>query len=122
MLRILVFALFAFALLSWLGIAALYLLPLKRDGAKWSRHTRLWFRLKATEQVLLVLFVGIAAVGFPRWALLVMAIVFPVLWVARRRARREAERSPGWIKWQLSLRSVSSRLPRALRRETIGCA
>jgi hypothetical protein len=96
-LRILVFALFAFALLSWLGIAALSLVALKREGAKWSRHTRSWFRLKAAEQVLLVVFVGIAAVGFPRWALLVMAIVFPVLWVARRRARREAERSPGWI-------------------------
>jgi hypothetical protein len=46
-------------------IAALYLVALKRDGATWSRQTRLWFRLKAAEQVLLLLFVGIAAVGFP---------------------------------------------------------
>jgi hypothetical protein len=90
--RILVLALFALVLLSWLGFAALYLVALKLEGVKWSHHTRLWFRLKAVEYLLLVLFVGVATVGaVPRWALLVLAIVFPVLWVARWRVRPGAE-------------------------------
>jgi hypothetical protein len=97
-LRILVVALFGLFCVSFLGLAALYLVVLKREGAAWSYRTRLWVRLKAVEYVLIVLLVVVAAADAgPSWTLLVVAIPLPVLWVARSRIRRRAERSPGWI-------------------------
>lgn len=97
-LRILVVALFGLFCVSSLGLAALYLVVLKREGAAWSYHTRLWARLKAVEYVLLVLLVVVAVADVvPSWGLLVLATGLVVLLFDRRRIRRRAEGSPGWI-------------------------
>jgi hypothetical protein len=96
--RILVIALFGIVCVSWLSLAALNLLVLKREGSAWSSHTRLWVRLKVVEYGLLLLIVVVAAADVaPSWAVVVLVAAFSVLWFARGRIRRRAERSPGWI-------------------------
>jgi hypothetical protein len=96
--RILVVALLGIVCLSWLGMAALHVVVLKREGSAWNVYARRWVLLKVIEYGWLLLFIGVAVAGVvPRWGLLLLAAPLVVLWFVRSWIRRRGERSPGWI-------------------------
>ena len=95
---ILVVGLMAVVFASWLGLAGLHIFVLKREGSAWIADARLWVRLRIAEYGLLLLVVGVAVAGVaPTWLLLLLAAPLVVLWFVRRRVRRRAEGSPGWL-------------------------
>jgi hypothetical protein len=96
--RVFFVVLFGMVCMSWLSLAALYLLALKCVGSAWNPDARLWVQLKVIWYGLLLLFVVAAAIGVQRRGLLVMAIPLAVLAFGLRRIRRRAvEWPPQWI-------------------------
>ena len=79
----------ALVFLSWLGMAGLWVVALRRLGSGWSRDLRLWTRLRVLEYAWLMLLLSAALLGLRYWIVLPMLIVFVALlvlrWVIRRR-------------------------------------
>jgi hypothetical protein len=90
---IVILGLLALVFLSWLGMAGLWVVALRRLGSGWSRDLRLWTRLKILEYAWLVLLLSVALLGLRVWVVLPMLIVWVALIVTRRVIRR---RFPQW--------------------------
>lgn len=74
--------------ISWLGMAGLWVVALRRLGSGWSRDLRLWTWLRILEYAWLVLLLTVAVLGLRYWVVLPMLIVGLALtitrWVIRR--------------------------------------
>jgi hypothetical protein len=86
---IFIYGLLVGVFLSWLFMAGIWIVALRRMGSSWSRDLRLWTRLRVLEYAWLLLLVTAMLLGVGDWIVLPMLIAFVALlvlrWVIRRR-------------------------------------